>query len=522
MKHMNFIHKHPFWTISVLSVMGVVAILGNMVYLTNSINKEIALKHADSYLIALNTFHSFYSTEVVSRVKSNGGVISADYRNIPGAIPVPATFSIELANAITKAESGVTTRLYSNFPFSTREDGGPTDEYESLALSTLRFADDKTQAFIRYETLNNQLTLRFSKALIMKESCVNCHNSHPDSTKKDWKVGDVRGARVINIPLNHAQDTARNGWLMTLAVMMAMGSILLTFIYIIIQALRSSIRMLSMTNSAYDRFVPHEFLSYLNKQSIIDVELNDNVEKQMTILFSDIRSFTSLSEGMTPEENFKFINGYLGIMGPIIRHNNGFIDKYIGDAIMALFDNTDDAYRAALQMLEALDEYNQRNISKLPHDLNIGIGIHKGKLRLGAIGEDGRMDGTVISDAVNLASRIEGATKTFGSQCLISATALHDINDKEELNARLIGEVKVKGKEKSVTLFEIYNGNSKEMNTLKHDTLKQFEEAVHLYQMGFYEKAKDLFQQCIEISPGDEAANYYLQACDKNIKADDC
>ncbi|MCK5359469.1 MAG: DUF3365 domain-containing protein, partial [Gammaproteobacteria bacterium] len=280
----------------------------------------------------------------------------------------------------------------------------------------------------------------------MKKSCVDCHNTHPDSPKKDWKIGDMRGARVVNIPLDHAGDMARAGWLMTLTVMAGMFIMLIFFIYMIIQALRSSIRMLSKTNSSYDRFVPHEFLSYLNKQSIIDVELNDNVEKHMTILFSDIRSFTSLSEGMSPQENFQFINDYLGIMGPIIRHNNGFIDKYIGDAIMALFDHTDDAVNASLEMLDALDEYNQKNISSLPHELKIGIGIHRGKLRLGTIGEHGRMDGTVISDAVNLASRVEGATKAFGAYCLISESALYDIDAKEKLDLRLIGDVKVKGK----------------------------------------------------------------------------
>lgn len=517
MKHMNIIHKRPILTIFLLFVLGVAAILGNMVYLSNSINKELALKYADSYLIALNTFHSFYSTEVVSRVKSNGGEISADYKNRPGAIPVPATFSIELASKITETESGVTTRLYSDFPFSTRINGGPKDEYESLALSHLRFADDKKQPFIRYEKINGQLTLRFAKALIMQESCVNCHNSHADSPKKDWKVGDVRGARVVNITLDNIHEIAQEGWLMTLGVMLAIVIISLLLIYIIIQALRSSIRMLSLTNTAYNRFVPHEFLSYLNKQSIIDVQLNDNIEKQMTILFSDIRSFTSLSEGMTPEENFQFINEYLGIMGPIIRHNNGFIDKYIGDAIMALFDNTDDALNASLQMFEALQEYNKNNISKLPHDLQIGIGIHRGKLRLGAIGEDGRMDGTVISDAVNLTSRIESATKTFGSQCLISESALHDIENKEQLEARLIGEVKVKGKLKSVTLFEVYNGNNCDMITLKNSSRESFEEAVHLVQLGFYDKARGLFSICVEKSPDDAAAIHYLNLCNQHL-----
>lgn len=349
----------------------------------------------------------------------------------------------------------------------------------------------------------------------MKQSCVDCHNSHPDSTKKDWKVGEVRGARVVNIPLNHAHDLAREGWVMTLMVMIAIVTIGIAFIYMIIQALRSSIRMLSLTNTAYDRFVPHEFLSYLNKQSIINVQLNDNIEKQMTILFSDIRSFTSLSEDMTPLQNFQFINDYLGLMAPIIRHNHGFIDKYIGDAIMALFTSADDALNAALQMLEALDEYNKLNVSSLPHALSIGI--HRGKLRLGTVGSDDRMDGTVIGDAVNLASRIEGATKTFGSQCLISDSALHDIDNREHLDLRLIGEVTVKGKLKSVTLYEVYNGNPGDQKALKSSTRKNFEQAVHLFQLGFFDKAQALFAHCIEQAPTDTAAMYYLNLCQQRL-----
>ena len=161
---MNFIHKRPIWTISILTVLGVAAILSNMLYLSNSINRDLALKYADSYLIALNTFHSFYSKEVVSRVKDNGIEISANYKNIPGAIPVPATLSIELASKISETENGVTTRLYSNFPFSTRVNGGPIDEFESQALSSLKFAKDKSQAFTRYEDINGQPSFRYAKA----------------------------------------------------------------------------------------------------------------------------------------------------------------------------------------------------------------------------------------------------------------------------------------------------------------------------------------------------------------------
>ena len=97
---------------------------------------------------------------------------------------------------------------------------------------------------------------------------------------------------------------------------------------------------------AYQRFVPDQLLRNLDKDSILDVQLGDQVQKEMSIMFSDIRSFTSLSESMTPEENFKFVNSYLSKMGPLVREHNGYIDKYIGDAIMALFERSpEDAVR---------------------------------------------------------------------------------------------------------------------------------------------------------------------------------
>ena len=176
-------------------------------------------------------------------------------------------------------------------------------------------------------------------------------------------------------------------------------------------AVRRTIIDLKDTNISIERFVPHAFLAIVGKPSIVEVELGDNKRRNMTILFSDIRNFTTLSERMTPDENFAFINAYLERMGPVIRDHNGFIDKYIGDAIMALFESADDALRAGLGMLETLEAFNAERRAAGQTPIGIGIGINTGILMMGTIGEKHRMDGTVISDAVNLASRIESLTK---------------------------------------------------------------------------------------------------------------
>ena len=154
---------------------------------------------------------------------------------------------------------------------------------------------------------------------------------------------------------------------------------------IVMHALRTSLHTLSKMNQALQRFVPHEFLRFLQNESIVEVQLADNVQGEMTILFSDIRAFTTLSECMTPEENFRFINAYLSQMGPIVREYHGFIDKYIGDAIMALFACADDAVDASLAMLHHLAEYSQTQHHPSQPPIRIGIGLNTGKLMLGII-----------------------------------------------------------------------------------------------------------------------------------------
>jgi len=166
----------------------------------------------------------------------------------------------------------------------------------------------------------------------------------------------------------------------------------------------------------------------------------------MTTMFADIRGFTTLSETMTPQENFKFINGYLTQMEPIIDKYNGFIDKYIGDAIMALFPTcADDAVQAAIAMLKKLVDYNQGRQRAGYQLINIGIGIHTGPLMLGTVGGQNRMDGTVISDAVNLASRVEGLTKIYGTPLLITEQTYSSLTDVSQYHIRVIDCVTVKG-----------------------------------------------------------------------------
>ncbi len=271
---------------------------------------------------------------------------------------------------------------------------------------------------------------------------------------------------------------------------------------------------LELLNQAFGRFVPHEMLRFLNKRDIMEVQLGDNVALDMTILFSDIRGFTGLSEQMTPEDNFRFINAYLSRMEPNIKIYNGFVDKYIGDAIMGLFPkDTDEAVAAALAMIRSLTAYNQTRGRPGRPQLEIGIGLNSGRLMLGTIGGQNRMDGTVISDAVNLASRIEGMTKQYGATLLISEFTRQRMKQPEIYDMRLIGRVQVKGKTQSVTIYEVFNGDAEIVAALKKQTLGDFQCAMELYQQADFVRAEAVFADILVRNPEDGAAHYYAERC---------
>jgi PAS domain S-box-containing protein len=265
---------------------------------------------------------------------------------------------------------------------------------------------------------------------------------------------------------------------------------------------------------AASRFVPHQFLSFLGYDSLVDVKLGDSVQYEMSTLFADIRNFTTLSETMTPEDNFKFINGYLSRMEPAIIEHGGFIDKYIGDAIMALFGGgADDAVKGAISMLNRLTEYNKTRQRPERPPLKIGIGINTGDLILGTVGGESRMDGTVISDAVNLASRLEYLTKNYGVSLLISHYTFEKLENPNDYAFRFIDRVQVKGKSQIVTVFEIFDADPPEIRQGKLITKAKFEEAMFFYSQEDFRDAAKLFEECLNKNPQDRVAQIYLERC---------
>lgn len=261
---------------------------------------------------------------------------------------------------------------------------------------------------------------------------------------------------------------------------------------------------------AYGRFVPHDLLRMLDKNSILEVHLGDQTEKELSVLFSDIRNFTSISEKLTPQENFNYINSYLSRVGPQIRAHNGIIDKYIGDAVMALFpENVEDALDAAIKMQAITKGYNNDPGNGGTPPVKIGIGLHVGKVMLGTIGETQRMDGTVISDSVNLASRLEGMSKMYGCNIIISDAVVTKIQHKDRYMIRPVDRVSVSGKTDVITLYEVFNEDDAVQRRYKADTLGSYNQAVACFYQKDFTKAAEIFSEIVAVNQNDYPATLY-------------
>ncbi len=269
---------------------------------------------------------------------------------------------------------------------------------------------------------------------------------------------------------------------------------------------------LHKVNESFFRFVPIEFLQSLGSESILDVNLGDQTEKEVTVFFSDIRDYTTLSEEMTPKDNFEFLNSFLGRMGPVIQDNKGFVLQFLGDGLMSIFlHDPMDAVKASIAMQSKVEEYNIERESKSRRAIKVGIGIHSGKLILGILGDKKRMSVNVVSDSVNTASRMEGLTKHYGASIIMSEHTLYGLIGKNTIHYRFIGLVKVKGKSKPLKIFEVLDGISSKENQTKIETKETFETGLSYYFNKEFIHAATEFKKVIARNKKDVSAQMYLK-----------
>ena len=264
------------------------------------------------------------------------------------------------------------------------------------------------------------------------------------------------------------------------------------------------------TEKFYYKFVPEKFRELLGKDNFTDLALGDAKSCELTVLFCDIRGFSINSEMMTAKENFAFANTIYGKMGPIVRNNNGFVDKYIGDAVMGLFENADDAVRCGIELYKSivLDPETARalNVS----DINIGIGVHTGMAMVGIVGEEERLSGTVISETVNMSSRLESLTKQYKTAMIISKSTLDRVSDPDSLDLRYLGIVQVAGVNEVEALYEVLDCLPENIRTQRSSNNRELREAIRLFALGRRSEAVAALQNISDSGRGDYVTDLYL------------
>jgi class 3 adenylate cyclase len=253
-------------------------------------------------------------------------------------------------------------------------------------------------------------------------------------------------------------------------------------------------------NEAYSRFLPTEFLNQLQKKDVRNVKPSDCIEKKMTVLFSDIRNFTTITDNLNAQESFAFVNEVLNELAPFISKNNGFVDKFIGDCVMAIFPNSPlDAVTSGLEMLKSMNKLNQTKESPV----HIGVGIAYGDVMIGTLGYEKRLDATVISSTVNTASRMENLTKALGVNILITEEIYQQIQSSPNLFCYFVGSFYLKGQKDVKRLFGVMFSSEK-----NQQYFNTFNEGIQLFQSKDFTGASKIFK-----SLNDGISQHYLKVC---------
>ncbi|MFO1072701.1 MAG: adenylate/guanylate cyclase domain-containing protein [Geminicoccaceae bacterium] len=414
----------------------------------------------------IDAMRSFYATEVVARVLGADHVTTAahDFRSRPGAIPIPATLSIELGRQISDPAGTVAYDFVSDLPFKGRERRA-LDGFEMDALTALRA--DPTRPFVEVSGSLLDRRVRMATPVRMGPVCVACHDSHPDSPKRDWQVGDVRGIQEITV--SQALDTNILAFRYLLSYLALAAVAGLTFILL----QRRQARLIRAMNQ--DLAQANDFLAaismkiakYLSPQIYTSIfsgakEVAIATErKKLTIFFSDIENFTATTERLQPEDLTALLNEYLTEMSAIALEHGATIDKFVGDAILGFFGDpetrgvTEDAQacvRMAVAMQRRLAQLNglwrKRGIEQ---PFRARIGINTGFCNVGNFGSEDRMDYTIIGAEANLAARLQGIAEPGGIVLSYETFALV----RDLVRARPLAPIAMKGISREVVPYAV-------------------------------------------------------------------
>lgn len=390
------------------------------------ITKTALATQAAALSTAITGITTFYANDVVGRVQSANGqvVVTAHYQSVPGGIPIPATFSLNLGEVVGKGQSNVGYRFVSQYPFRFRKPHR-LDAFEQSALASLAKNPNQTLTHVDYRGMTTEV--RYVSPIVMAQSCVACHNADPDSPRHDWKIGDVGGIQELSLIQPIAPSVFSFRYL--LAYLIFAGAIGISFL--ILQHRQSA--AIERANDELQN--KNEFLAsistqisrYLSPQifrSIFSGEKNVQVHterKRLTIFFSDIKDFTSTSERLAPEDLTSLLNAYFTAMSAIALEHGGTIDKFVGDAMLIFFgdpetkgiaQDAEACVRMAAAMQAKIAELDaQWRRAGVEHPFRARMGITTGFCNVGNFGSVDRLDYTIIGGEVNLAARLQSVAE---------------------------------------------------------------------------------------------------------------
>ena len=423
----QFIYKGILLAVTILFCVGVGVAMANMYRLSSSLIESQALQNATLYAQAIKEARTLYSSDVLTPLNTAKVInFTHDYNPTKVTVPVPATFLIELGKNITKKNPEVSLRLYSDYPFPwRRKEGGVRDDFERQAITYL--TKNPTQRFFRVDNFRGKPAFRYAEADILSSSCVNCHNTHRDSPKTDWKVGDVRGILEITQPLDTITQNTQSELKNLFLLLVGLSLLGVTGLTLAISRLRQNAKQLEQRVRERTAQLQETNVELLKEQEKSDrlllnilpesiaARLKDGQSciadrfPEVTILFADIVGFTVLSAQRSPEELIEFLNEIFSSFDFLTEKYGLEKIKTIGDAYMVVgglpnpsTNHAESIAEMALDMQEELAKFNAKHHA----GINIRIGINTGPAIAGVIGTK-KFIYDLWGDAVNTASRME-------------------------------------------------------------------------------------------------------------------
>ncbi len=441
----------------------------------------------------ISDIRAYYATNVVGRVLGNDGKATPtdNYHDVEGGIPIPATLSIELGDVIDQRTDGIQYRFVSDFPFRRRA-GHKLTDFETRALAAFRYSGSPSDAIV--ESNGSLLARKVSMAVpvIMGSACVSCHNTHPDSPKRDWQVGDVRGIQSVSVEQPIAANVFSFKFLLFYLVFAGLAGLG----FAVLQW-RQALQFAGMNTeledtNAFLATVSSKISKYLSPQvyrSIFSGERDAVISterKKLTIFFSDIKDFTQSTERLQPEELTALLNEYFTEMSAIAHEHGGTVDKFIGDAIVIFFGDpetrgTREDALACVTMAAAM----QRRLGELGRiwrergietPFRARIGINTGYCNVGNFGSADRMDYTIIGAEANLAARLESIAQPGGIVVSYETFALV----RDHFQARALEPIKLKGISREVVPYSIDLDRIEGAGTAR-DVLEESSDSMRLY-----------------------------------------